>query len=308
MKIVSKRFFQYSSNVILEGDEYYDGYRPLYDRKYEIQLEDGNIVSCALFVVDRDSKKEKSVCVSSQAGCKFACRFCSSGKNGFVRNLSNKEILNQLALVLEDNNLNFFDSIMFMGIGEPLDNLDNIEKSIKIARERKYCTGCIGVATIVLPGKLSKLIQIDHNLEVWISLHAAIDHKRSFLMPINKKSGINELLQFARKYVNKTGRKIWFNYMLFKDFNDQKQDINGLVNILRENKKFCLIVTQPSHSLKDYSTCSKENVNLFACKIRELCPKNEVTTFFPAGRKIGAGCGQFSFTRKLVNNKNKRQR
>ena len=297
MKIIKKRFLQYSSDVLsVKGDEYYSGYKPLYDRKYEVQLDDGNIISCALFVVSRGSDKEKSICVSSQAGCKFMCKFCVSGSHGFVRNLNVNEIINQLNLVLEDNNLDFFNSIMFMGVGEPLDNLDNIEKSVKIIRQRKYCKGCVGVSTIGLPGKISKLIRMDSNLEVWISLHASNDYKRSFLMPINNNYNINKLLQFANEYVNATSKKIWFNYMLFQNFNDQEEDIKGLVSILQENKeRFALIVTQPSHDLEEYSRCSRGDIELFAYNVKELCPENEVTTFFPAGKEIGAGCGQFSF-------------
>ena len=200
-------------------------------RKILLALRDGECVEEVLIpAADR-----RTVCVSSQVGCKFNCAFCASGQSGFKRNLSAGEIVGQVmqaAVVYGDRPTH----VVYMGIGEPLDNYDEVLKSIRIINDQNGL--CIGARRItistsgVIPG-IRRLAGEGIQFELSISLHASSDELRSRLMPVNKKYPLRELIETCGKYAEQTGRIVTFEYTLIRGVNDSAEQARQLVSMLR---------------------------------------------------------------------------
>ena len=160
-------------------------YLPVEDRKVKISLDDSRTIEAGVFSFLFRGRIEHHACISTQVGCKFGCQMCSSGRNGFFRNLTHSEIIEQIALLEREVVKQRLDEILFMGIGEPLDNYDNFVAALTTLAPY---SGKLAFATVGLPQKL-----IDLSREVlpalrmaWISLHASDDRKRASLMPVAK--------------------------------------------------------------------------------------------------------------------------
>ena len=168
----------------------------------------------------------KTVCVSTQIGCKMGCKFCASTGIQFIRNLSAGEIVEQILAVEQDIGENI-SNIVYMGIGEPLDNYDNVIKSIRIMNNQKGLNiGArhISVSTSGLVPKIYDLAQENIPCTLSISLHATTDEQRSKMMPVNNAYNISQLLQACKDYIKTTNRRISFEYALAKDNNDNLED------------------------------------------------------------------------------------
>ncbi len=213
-------------------------------KKFIFRLNDGNYIESVLI----PDENRNTVCVSTQVGCKYGCIFCASGKIGFIRNLSPAEILGQIICIQLESEKNI-TNIVFMGMGEPFDNYDAVIKSIGIinAREgmnigaRKIIVSTAGIVPAIRRFSLLKW-----QVRLAVSLHAADDFTRNMLMPINKKFCISELVDACRYYIEKTGRRLTFEYILIKGINDSEKHLKDLaviakmlnadVNIIRFSK------------------------------------------------------------------------
>ena len=199
--------------------------------KFLFELRDGNQIESVLM----GYKYGNTVCISSQAGCRMGCKFCASGLLGLSRNLTPGEILGQVTEVSRISGRKI-SNVVIMGTGEPLDNYQNISKFLRLIHEPKgmnMSMRSITISTCGLIDKLKCLAEDFPQVNVAISLHAPTDEKRSQIMPINKKFPVSQLIGECRRYVEKTGRRISFEYTLVKDFNDGNEDMQTLAKLLR---------------------------------------------------------------------------
>lgn len=233
-------------------------------------------------------------CISTQAGCKFGCRFCASGLLGFKRNLSMAEMLEEVSYLKNNAQEKKVTHLVFMGIGEPLDNYENVLKAIRIINSPlAFNIGArrITISTCgIIPG-IRKLAQENLQVELSISLHATDEKTRSYLLPINKKYPLAELIKACREYIKVTGRQLTFEYVIIKGINSDLQSAKNLSTILRGLKlaKVNLIPANPIEEL-DIEPPAKLEILLF----RDYLLKKDVkvTLRKPRGGDIEAACGQ----------------
>lgn len=174
----------------------------------------------------------RTVCVSTQVGCKMGCRFCVTAKLGFRRNLSASEIVGQVLRIREYVGARI-TNLVFMGMGEPLDNLEQVRKAIKILTDPYGLNLSWRRITLSTVGLLDRLAELGEKVNLAISLNAATEEKRSLLMPTNRVHGIKEIMQFAGNYTKASGERITFEYVLIKDVNDSIEDAKNLAILLR---------------------------------------------------------------------------
>lgn len=201
--------------------------------KFLFGLEDGNTVETVLL----KHKDRNTLCISSQVGCAIKCDFCATGQDGFKRNLNVNEILNQVytvhrRLVKKNEGIG---NIVFMGMGEPMLNINNVLKSIDLMGDEKglnISKRKITVSTSgVIPG-IERLLDSKAPVELAISLHAITDEKRSYIMPINKKYPLQDLYNTLETYQKETKRRISFEYILIDDFNISQRDADALADFM----------------------------------------------------------------------------
>ena len=314
MKIFQKTQIKYSPLKQIEWKGGTLPYVSIADYKFSILLDDGNLIEAGVFdlLVDGD-QREMHACISIQAGCKYGCQMCSSGKAGFIRNLNSKEILKQIDLLANLFHIERFDLLSFMGIGEPTDNVNSFIESINILVSNcpKYI-GRISFATICLPEKLevvSKAIiseKIPPFKMIWISLIAATDKKRREVVSKSKIASVQEVINSAKRLANyHPETDVWINYLLFKRFNDSKQDALSLSKLLyKTENELSLMLTEPNNNFSNYSKGTMNDLDRFKSYLDSFSVKNKITFFRAAGRKINAGCGEFVFVPyKKVKNK-----
>lgn len=199
--------------------------------KYLYQLPDGNYVE----TVWMEYHHGVSVCLSTQVGCRMGCKFCASTIAGFVRNLTPGEILLQIYEAERDMGKNI-DSIVLMGIGEPLDNYDNVISFLKILSNpegRGMSLRHVTLSTCGIVPKIYDLAKAAAGITLSISLHSSSDDKRSEIMPINRRYNISELLEAANSFFKETGRRITFEYAVIEDVNSAEKDAAKLAGILK---------------------------------------------------------------------------
>ncbi len=201
--------------------------------KFCFSLADGNKIESVL-IPDND---RHTLCISSQVGCAMGCTFCLTGTMGLKRNLTPAEIINQIIFVrdnLANQGMGKINSIVFMGMGEPLANFDNIIKALDLITNDQGLDFSPRRITVSTCGIAKKIVKLGYHAKVnlAISLHAADDQTRNNLMPINKTYNISEVLRACRDFPLPKRRKITIEYVLLKDVNDTAQDARKLVNIL----------------------------------------------------------------------------
>lgn len=271
---------------------------PIEDYKFKILLDDGRSIEAGVFCMEKGGHVEYHACISTQAGCKFACQMCSSGRSGFSRNLTDKEILEEIKLLEEHVNRPQLDEILFMGIGEPLDNYDNFVAALK---RLAHYSEKLSFATVGLPDKLIKLSKEDlpRLKMVWISLHASEDKKRSSIMPINKTFTIASVLNSAREFALVAKVPVWINYLLFKGFNDSIQDAELLVRLMGGTEAYFRVqISEPNSNLSKYEAASGSQLESFENTLKSLGLKNNTFCFKAAGKDVHAGCGEFIYQAK----------
>lgn len=257
-------------------------------RKILLGLGDGNIIECVIMRY----KYGNSICVSTQIGCRMGCKFCASTIEGRVRNLTTGEILSEV-IAVQNYIGERISNIVLMGSGEPLDNYDNVVKFLEIV-SADYGLNIgqrhITLSTCGIVPKIYELADKELSITLAISLHAFSDEKRKEIMPIANKYTISELLEACRYYLNKTKRRITFEYALVKDVNDGMEDAKALGKLL--SGMLCHVNLIPVNEIKEnsFKRSSKKAIDDFS----EILRNNgiEVTTRREMGSDINAACGQ----------------
>ena len=265
-------------------------------KKYLFELKDKNYIESVVMYHDYGI----SICVSSQIGCNMGCAFCESGRLKKVRNLESYEIVEQILLVEEDIKTRI-SHVVIMGIGEPFDNYDNVLRFIKIINEGKGIdigSRHITISTCgIVPG-IEKFMNEEGQVNLAISLHAPNDVIRDKIMMINKAYNIKSLLDTVKKYIQKTNRRVTFEYILLENVNDSNEcalelskllhGINCYVNLIpyNETENIGFKRTKTEQILKFYDILKKNKIN--------------VTIRKEFGSKVDAACGQLR-----ANNSNK---
>jgi 23S rRNA (adenine2503-C2)-methyltransferase len=300
MEIIDKRIF--NSLKLKETNHVYEK-EFARDIKIRIRLNDGNIIEASAF--SRFSppnivgKIERHACISTQAGCKFNCRFCLSGKNGFRRDLTDKEMLNEIELLLHEEGLERFDYIMYMGIGEPLDNFNNVIESIAYLQDNdNYYKNRIRLATCGIADKIVELANQSINIDsLWVSLHAADNEKRDYIMPINKKYPIENIINSAEIYAKCKNKIVWLNYLVYEGFNNNDSDAQKLSQLLKGRERTLgLMLTPPTHDFLGYKKSNDRDIKYFINNIQRYETKNPIRVLEMSGATIEGRCGEFIFT------------
>ena len=268
---------------ILKKQESSDG-----TKKYLFDVLDGNAIETVLMIYHHGY----SICVSSQIGCKMGCKFCASTGIKFVRSLTSGEIVEQILAVEQDENIRI-SNIVFMGIGEPLDNFDNVINAVKIINNPKGLNiGArhISISTSGLVPMIYKLAEQNTQCTLSISLHATTNEKRSSMMPVNNAYNIEELIQACKDYIKVTNRRISFEYALAKDNNDNLEDAKRLVKLLKG--MLCHVNLIPINKIEngEYTKSSNENI----IKFRDYLNDHGIVATIrrELGSDIDAACGQ----------------
>lgn len=264
-------------------------------RKYLHRLSDGNYVESVFMRY----KHGNSVCISSQVGCKMGCRFCASTLDGFERNLSPAEMLDQIYSITRDTGERI-SNVVVMGTGEPMDNYDNVVKFYRLLTDENGLNISgrnVTVSTCgIVPGIL-KLAEENLTLTLALSLHATTDEKRRELMPIANTYSINELMEACKIYFEKTGRRVSFEYALVAGVNDTATDAIELSALARSAKAHVNLIPVNPIRERDYRRGSREAIEAF----KNSLEKNRIncTIRREMGTDIDGACGQLR-RRKLA--------
>lgn len=257
------------------------------------QLHDGEIVESVLI----PGNQKFTVCVSSQAGCKLGCKFCATGTLGFKRNLTAGEIFEQVIearKAAEAQGLTL-SNIVFMGMGEPLLNYDQVMAAI----ERLTATDGLAmspyritVSTAGIPDKIRQLADDGVRFNLAVSLHSAKDMTRSSLMPVNKAYSLKEIAESLKYFVEKTGTRPTFEYLLLKDINDRLDDAKALANYCRQFPVKINLIEYNNVEGSGFSHSPDKNLEEFV-KFLESC-NMIVNVRRSKGKDIDAACGQLA--------------
>lgn len=209
--------------------------------KYLMALEDGSLIECVLMRYRGDfSKQRNTLCVSSQVGCAMGCVFCATGHQGFERNLSVAEILSEVytanRILKENEKGQEIRNIVFMGMGEPFNNFDNVMKAIKILchpNGMNLSPRRITISTCGVVPQLIKFADLNTDIGLAISLHASNNQERDALMPVNHAYPLDSLMDACKHYQDITGKRISFEYALIENVNDQKKNVDELKDLLQ---------------------------------------------------------------------------
>ena len=272
--------------------------------KYLFELKDGKRIESVLLpmkeeITDENGKISRharySICVSSQVGCKMGCAFCLTAKGGFVRNLTAGEIVGQILWIKIANQIPYERrvNVVYMGMGEPLDNLANVSKAVQILKEndglaiapRRQTISTSGLAT-----QIKKLGEMDLGVLLAISLHAVTDELRAKLMPINKAYNIASVMDAVRNFPIDMRKRVMFEYLVIGGVNDSPGDAKTLVKLLHGIKaKVNLIYFNP-HEGSPYLRPSTKNM----VKFQDYLSAHGVTCTIrqSKGLDISAACGQ----------------
>jgi 23S rRNA (adenine2503-C2)-methyltransferase len=272
--------------------------------KYLFEYEGGHTVEAVLLLMKEEVQDENgkitqsakyTFCVSSQVGCKVGCTFCLTAKGGFTRNLSAGEIVAQISYLKKENLIpeNKAVNIVYMGMGEPLDNYDNLVQAIKIISDLDglaIATRRQTISTSGISSKIEKLGRDDLGVQLAISLHAVDDDLRSELIPMNKAYNIQSIIDAVKKFPIDTRKKVMFEYLVIKDKNDDINSANKLIKMLSGiQAKVNLIYFNP-YPGTPYARPSRNAMIKFQ---EQLIKKGLLCTIRESkGLDISAACGQ----------------
>ena len=257
-------------------------------RKYLFKLNDNEHIEAVLMNHDYGN----SLCISSQVGCNMGCKFCESGRRKKVRNLTTGEMVEQILKIENDSNLRI-SHVVIMGIGEPFDNYDNICKFIKIINHPKGLNiGArhITISTCGLVPKILEFASFPYQVNLAISLHAPNDKIREKLMPISKVYKIEDLIKAIKIYLEKTNRRITFEYIMLKDINDSVDNAEELARLLKGINAYVNLIPYNETEALQF----KRSNPLTIAKFYDILKKNNITVTIRRefGGTISAACGQ----------------
>lgn len=256
--------------------------------KYLFELSDKEHIEAVVMFHDYGT----SICISSQVGCNMGCKFCESGRRKKVRNLEVHEMVMQI-LMIEEELKTRISHVVVMGIGEPFDNYDNLVKFFRIINDPKGISiGArhITVSTCGIIPKIEEFSNLDMQINLAISLHAANDELRNKIMPINRAYPLKDLIDAIKKYVDKTNRRITFEYILLKDVNDSEEAALELVHLVKGLN--CYINLIPYNETNNIEFRRTNTIQIM--RFYDILKKNKinVTIRREFGTNISAACGQ----------------
>lgn len=275
-------------------------------RKYRLKTVDGQFIE-SVFIPNASRPGRNSICISSQVGCAMGCTFCATSKIGLKRNLSAAEIIGQIYMVLSDlkatgwvnsaidhdpsESARIIHNIVYMGMGEPLHNYDNVVKSIHLLCDQRgqgYSPRRITVSTSGLVNRIASLLA-DTEVHIAISLNATNNKTRSMIMPVNKKWPIEELLGTCKNLPLAPRRRITFEYVLLGGINDSPQEAHELVSLVAGIKCKVNLIPFNAHPLSPFVKPKSKDVEIF----KEILHDNYVAVFVRGtrGDDINAACG-----------------
>jgi 23S rRNA (adenine2503-C2)-methyltransferase len=257
-----------------------------------ITLTDGEVIETVLI---RQKEQRNTVCVSSQVGCALACQFCATGSFGFRRNLSAEEIIEQVVFwqryLKTAGPEEKVANIVFMGMGEPFLNYPEFIKAVKFINNPETMnigSRRLSVSTAGITEGIKRLAGEKLQINLAISLHAANDSLRATLMPIAKKYPLRDILAAVDSYINKTGRRVMFEYLMIKEVNDNEKDALELIRLMK--KPLYLVNLIPYNPTGRFTPSTKERIE----KFKKILEDNgvAVTVRLSFGADITAACGQ----------------
>ena len=262
--------------------------------KNAIKLHDALIVESVMI----PSKKRTTACVSSQVGCSLNCAFCATARLKKMRDLNPDEIYDQVVSIDKQSRLfegHPLTNIVFMGMGEPLLNYENVMKAIEMITSDEglgMSSRRITLSTVGLPKMIKKLADDNVKFNLAVSLHSAIDEVRSKMMPVNRKSNLEELLKSLQYWYQKTGKSITFEYVVWKGINDKKKDIDALVDYCRKVPSKVNLI---EYNVIEDSEFRQADAKAIEYYVREL-ERNHITVNVrrSRGKDIDAACGQLA--------------
>ncbi|MFH1729586.1 MAG: 23S rRNA (adenine(2503)-C(2))-methyltransferase RlmN [Pseudomonadota bacterium] len=258
-------------------------------QKLSFKLDDNHFIESVII----PEAKRCTICISTQVGCALNCKFCMTAKLGFIRNLETWEIVDQVKQCKKES-INPVSNIVFMGMGEPLLNLENVIKAIEILTSDFGLSFSHRKITVSTAGITDKIIEFGNKTDVnlAVSLNAPNDEIRSNIMPINKKYNLKTLLETLKDYPLKNRKRITFEYILLKDINDSDKDAQMLAKILSGLKyKLNLIPLNDSENI-EFSSPGTDRINQF----HQILINKNINTIIrkKRGEDIKAACGQLA--------------
>ncbi|MBE18107.1 MAG: 23S rRNA (adenine(2503)-C(2))-methyltransferase RlmN [Nitrospinae bacterium] len=281
--------------------------------KYSWVLADSSMIeSVRIPMLHAGNIKRWSICISTQVGCAMGCEFCLTGKMGFVRQLTSGEIVEQfLAAKRRLGKDERFHNIVFMGMGEPLDNFHEMKKAAKILTDPNFegiSRKRLTVSTVGISNKIEEFLRTIPDVGLAISLHASDDFTRSKLVPVNRKWNLSSLLSICKNLPLKDIKRITFEYVLLKGVNDSEKDANQLVKILSGIRSKINLIPWNQFQGVDFESPDEKNVE----KFQNILKKNGFMTTVRKrkGADISAACGQLADDSilKKINQKNGRSK
>ena len=270
---------------------HYRSIAPDQTRKYLLRLADDLIVE----TVGIPTAKRLTVCVSSQIGCPMACDFCATGKGGFIRNLKRHEIVDQVLTVQEDFGQRV-SNIVFMGMGEPLLNLPEVVAAVKsLNQDVGIGQRSITVSTVGLPNKIRQLAQHQLQVTLAVSLHASNQQLRETLIPSAKHYSLNALLEECQEYVQVTGRRVSFEYILLAEVNDQPHHALELAEHLHGFQSHVNLIPYNPIDEANYKRPDQGRIKTFTNLLRQ--ERIAVSVRYSRGLEADAACGQLRASR-----------
>lgn len=257
-------------------------------KKYLFRLEDNNFIEAVVM----HHNYGNSVCVSSQVGCNMSCAFCESGRQKKIRNLEAYEIVEQILAIEKDLGIRI-SSVVIMGIGEPLDNYDNIVRFIKIINDSKGIqigARHITLSTCGLVPKIYLLSKLPIQINLAISLHAPNDLLRNQLMPVNKVYNIKELMQAIKDYLQVSSRRVTIEYVMLMSVNDSLKEAQELGDLLKGLNVYVNLIPYNETNHLEYKRSSKNRIMAFYDRLKKLGINCTIRREF--GSNIKAACGQ----------------
>lgn len=265
--------------------------------KFLLKTSDNNFIECVSMI---DGNRH-TICISSQIGCSVDCDFCATGKMGIIRNLDTSEILNQI-LIIKNNISERITNIVFMGMGEPFLNYNNVINSCKIITDTNafnLSSKKITISTSGILPKIKKFINDEEKYKLAISLNASNNKVRDILIPINKKWPIEELIFELKKYKFHKRRTIMFEYIMLKNVNDKIEHAYELIQLLKTiHCKINIIPYNPIDS--EYKRSEKDNIVNFSKIISDSKYNHKVFIRWSKGQDIDAGCGQLATNNESI--------
>lgn len=277
-------------------NEYSEGYAKVLDRqksqdgttKYLMQLSDGNTVETVFLPHDYGN----TLCISTQVGCAMGCKFCASCRDGLIRNLTAGEMLAQITAVNADQQPGKVNRIVLMGMGEPLQNTDAVLRFLRMANDPDglgISQRNVSISTCGVVDQMDRLANEGVQATLAVSLHAPDQAKRETLMPSARKYELHDIIEAAKRYYNKTGRRVTFEYALIHGVNDSQADLNALARLLRPLHTHVNVIPL-NGTIGNMRGPSKRDAYAFADRLTKMGVPATVRRSM--GRDIEGACGQ----------------